>query len=65
MPPRLIEGTFHVVGKQPDGDTFGFKANNINHWKKLSGRRADLDAQNMASLRLEAIGARGAHTYWN
>lgn len=32
----LIKGTFHILGKEPDGDSVRFKANNKAHWKKLT-----------------------------
>ncbi len=38
MPFYLIKGTFHIEGYSPDGDSVRFRADNKEHWAKLSGR---------------------------
>ena len=37
MPFTVIEGTFHTVGRSPDGDSLEFRALNPAHWAKLDG----------------------------
>ena len=57
MPFLLIRGTFHVVGKSPDGDTLGFSANKKSNWKKLDGRQPKFNMKgkgNITNLRFEA-----------
>ena len=63
----LIKGTFHIVGKEPDGDSVRFKAKNRNLWKKLtteSGKPANIKMSNVDStvqLRIESIDALETH----
>jgi endonuclease YncB( thermonuclease family) len=61
MPFVLIKGTFHVEGYSPDGDSVRFRADNKEHWAKLSGRPAVLNAKDHAQLRLEAIDTLETH----
>ncbi|MGQ0740044.1 MAG: hypothetical protein ACT4OJ_13415 [Bacteroidota bacterium] len=68
MPFTLIKGTFHVLGKQPDGDSIRFKANNKANWKKLTTEAgkpvtADLTSPSdgTVQLRIEAIDALETH----
>lgn len=68
MPFILIKGTFHIVGKQPDGDSIRFKAANKNNWKKLStesGKPVTKDitstVDQTAQLRIESIDALEIH----
>jgi endonuclease YncB( thermonuclease family) len=61
MPFVLIKGTFHVEGYSPDGDSVRFMAENREHWAKLSGRTAELNARDHAQLRLEAIDTLETH----
>ncbi|MEN6553651.1 MAG: thermonuclease family protein [Methanobacterium sp.] len=65
----IIEGTFHVKGKQPDGDSVRFIASNPANWKKLNGPRVGLNDDQQAQLRMEAIDAlethyKGCHQPW-
>jgi hypothetical protein len=42
MPFLVIKGTFHIVGYSPDGDSVRFRADNKEHWAKLSGPSVQL-----------------------
>ena len=57
----VIKGTFHVEGYSPDGDSVRFKADNKEHWTRLSGRPAELNAKDHAQLRFEAIDTLETH----
>jgi hypothetical protein len=61
MPFTIIEGTFHVVGKSPDGDSVGFRANDSANWQKLTGPTVKRNSQGVAQLRFEAIDALETH----
>jgi endonuclease YncB( thermonuclease family) len=61
MPFSLIKGTFHIEGYSPDGDSVRFRAANKEHWAKLSGRAAELNAKDHAQLRFEAIDTLETH----
>jgi len=61
MPFIVIKGTFHVEGYSPDGDSVRFMADNREHWAKLSGRTAELNAKDHAQLRFEAIDTLETH----
>src|SRR5918998_3008226 len=61
MPFFVIKGTFHIEGYSPDGDSVRFRADNKEHWAKLSGRPAELNAKNHAQLRFEAIDTLETH----
>jgi endonuclease YncB( thermonuclease family) len=61
MPFVVIKGTFHIVGYSPDGDSVRFRADNKEHWAKLSGPSVQLNAKDHAQLRLEAIDTLETH----
>ncbi|MCF6155930.1 MAG: hypothetical protein E3K36_11910 [Candidatus Brocadia sp.] len=61
MPFYVIKGTFHVLGYSPDGDSIRFKADNKVNWAKLFGPPVNLNAQQHAQLRLEAIDTLETH----
>src|SRR5918997_3339192 len=61
MPFSLIKGTFHIEGYSPDGDSVRFRADNKEHWAKLSGRSVELNAKDHAQLRFEAIDTLETH----
>jgi len=61
MPFVVIKGTFHVEGYSPDGDSIRFRADDKEHWSKLSGRPAELNAKEHAQLRFEAIDTLETH----
>ena len=62
----LIKGTFHVIGKRPDGDTLSFRASNKKNWEKLrrlsikqtkSRTSVDLNKRDQVGIRFESIDA--------
>ena len=61
MPFFVIKGTFHVKGYSPDGDSVRFKAANDDNWAKLSGPAAELNGNDHAQLRFEAIDTLETH----
>src|SRR5262252_386729 len=61
MPFRVIEGTFHVVGYSPDGDSIRFAPNNPSLLSLLDGPRADVNARGHVQLRFEAIDTLETH----
>ncbi len=61
MPFFVIKGTFHLKGYSPDGDSVRFKAANEEHWAKLFGPAVELNANDHAQLRLEAIDTLETH----
>ncbi|QIN79220.1 nuclease [Rubrobacter marinus] len=61
MPFSVIEGTFHVVGYSPDGDSVRFRARDEADWRKLSGPPVVLNAREHAQLRFEAIDTLETH----
>ena len=61
-----IKGTFHIVGKSPDGDTIAFKAKKRKHWQKLkkfakAKKKVKIKGDNTTNLRLQAIDALETH----
>ena len=61
MPFIVIHGTFHVVGKSPDGDSVNFLAKNLNLWGQLGGKRVKLHKDNTARLRFEGVDSLETH----
>ena len=61
MPFTLINGTFHAVGRSPDGDSVGFRAADPAHWVKLAGPPPKRNSQGITQLRFEAIDALESH----
>lgn len=61
MPFYQIEGTFHVVGYSPDGDSVRFRAADEANWVKLAGPPVELNARGHAQLRFEAIDTLETH----
>ncbi len=64
----LIKGTFHILGKQPDGDSVRFKATNKKLWKKLTTEDGKPVTKDLTSkvdgtvqLRIESIDALETH----
>jgi endonuclease YncB( thermonuclease family) len=63
----LIKGTFHVLNKEPDGDSVRFKAANSALWKKLTtqdGEPAKVKPSTVdetVQLRIESIDALETH----
>lgn len=54
---KIIKGTFHVKGYQPDGDSIRFRADNEAHWAFFPNADNDKKRQ----LRIEAIDALETH----
>jgi endonuclease YncB( thermonuclease family) len=54
---KVIKGTFHVKGYQPDGDSIRFRADNFDHWSFFPNADKDKKRQ----LRIEAIDALETH----
>ncbi len=61
MPFVLIEGTFHIQGYDPDGDSIKFRARNKANWRKLKGRRLRLNKSEHVQLRFEGVDALEVH----
>lgn len=62
MPYLIVKGTFHIIGKQPDGDTIAFRPENPEKWLKKAGMRIpDINRAGDVSLRFEAIDAPETH----
>ena len=62
MPYLIVRGTFHIVGKSPDGDTVAFRPLNKENWLKLTGKRVPrMNGQDHVSIRFEAIDALETH----
>jgi len=56
-PFKIIKGTFHVKGYQPDGDSIRFRADNETHWSFFP----NAGDENKRQLRIEAIDALETH----
>jgi hypothetical protein len=61
MPFRVIEGTFHVIGYSPDGDSVRFQPNQPGLLSLLSGPPADVNGRGHTQLRFEAIDTLETH----
>jgi hypothetical protein len=61
VPFYQIEGTFHVVGYSPDGDSVRFRASDAADWSRLSGPPVELNARGHAQLRFEATDTLETH----
>jgi endonuclease YncB( thermonuclease family) len=58
---KIIKGTFHVKGYQPDGDSIRFKAENPAHWDAFEWTSASKKKAFKKQLRIEAIDALETH----
>lgn len=55
---RLLTGTYTLIGKQPDGDSVRFAADNPALYADIhNGHRVDVSKHGTAQLRLEGIDA--------
>lgn len=61
MPFRVIQGTFHVIGYSPDGDSVRFEPKNPDLLSLLDGPPADVNARGHVQLRFEAIDTLETH----
>lgn len=59
-PYYLIEGTYHVVGYSPDGDSIQFRAKKKKNWDLLP-RDPKLNQRDHTRLRFEAVDALETH----
>jgi len=58
---KVIAGTFHVKGFQPDGDSIRFQANKPEHWDFFDWATAADKASKKKQLRVESIDALETH----
>lgn len=58
---KIIKGTFHVKGFQPDGDSIRFQAENVANWDSFTWGTASAKKAKLKQLRLEAIDALETH----
>jgi endonuclease YncB( thermonuclease family) len=58
---KIIKGTFHVKGYQPDGDSIRFMADNPAHWDEFQWESASKKKAAKKQLRVEAIDALETH----
>ncbi len=58
---KIIKGTFHVKGFQPDGDSIRFQAENAANWDGFAWSTASAKKARLKQLRLEAIDALETH----
>lgn len=62
MPMRLIEGTFRIIGSQPDGDSIRFYPNNPSEWDLVDGpHRVHTNTNGGAQMRLDGIDTLETH----
>ncbi|MFI6151784.1 thermonuclease family protein [Kitasatospora sp. NPDC051170] len=62
MSMLLIQGSFQVIGAQPDGDSIHFTPDNPNDWNLLHGTNTvHHNGQGRTQLRLDAIDATETH----
>lgn len=58
---KIIKGTFHVKGFQPDGDSIRFRADDQTRWDAFKFSTKSAQKAEMKQLRLEAIDALETH----
>jgi hypothetical protein len=58
---KVIAGTFHIKGFQPDGDSIRFQATNQANWDFFTWKTAADKAEKKKQLRVEAIDALETH----
>jgi len=62
MPMRLIEGTYRIIGAQPDGDSIRFYPNDPTEWDLVAGsHRVQTNTKGGAQLRLDGIDTLETH----
>ena len=65
MPVKVLFGSYHVIGREPDGDSIAFQADNPVHWDFFGWRdkrKKPTPAKNMpVQLRIEAIDSLETH----
>ncbi len=58
---KIVAGTFHVKGFQPDGDSIRFQANKQENWDFFEWETPALKASKKKQLRVESIDALETH----
>lgn len=58
---KVVAGTFHVKGFQPDGDSIRFQANKPGNWDFFQWETAAVKAAKKKQLRVESIDALETH----
>ncbi len=58
---KIVAGTFHVKGFQPDGDSIRFQANKPENWDFFQWETETLKASKKKQLRVESIDALETH----
>ncbi|MBK8782173.1 MAG: thermonuclease family protein [Anaerolineales bacterium] len=58
---KIVAGTFHVKGFQPDGDSIRFQANNPENWDFFQWETEALKTSKKKQLRVESIDALETH----
>jgi endonuclease YncB( thermonuclease family) len=58
---KVVAGTFHIKGFQPDGDSIRFQANNPAHWDFFTWATEADKASKKKQLRVESIDALETH----
>jgi len=58
---KVIAGTFHIKGYQPDGDSIRFQATNQSNWDSFTWKEAAHKLTKKKQLRVEAIDALETH----
>ena len=58
---KVIAGTFHIKGFQPDGDSIRFQATNQANWDFFTWKKAADKTEKKKQLRVEAIDALETH----
>lgn len=58
---KIVAGTFHVKGFQPDGDSIRFQANKPENWDFFQWETEALKASKKKQLRVESIDALETH----
>jgi len=58
---KIIQGTFHVAGFSPDGDSIRFQAKNDTHWDAFAWKKQANKNSKKKQLRFEAIDALETH----
>jgi endonuclease YncB( thermonuclease family) len=62
MPMLLIEGSFRIIGSQPDGDSMRFYPNDPTEWDRVEGpHRVRRNAGGGAQLRFDGIDTLETH----
>jgi hypothetical protein len=65
MPVKIIFGNYHVIGREPDGDSIAFEADNAEHWNlfdwKTPSKKPTPQKNKPVQLRIEGIDSLETH----